>query len=122
MANEGEANFYSYLACTASADEAVRFSGYYSIFFHVINNVFDILGEKEGDKYLRHISPRVILLAKGDRGYWLNKRSKLLNAAQDLMLDIYLRGNNVSGGRKSYSGVIGLIMAWEEKKSAQRPR
>ena len=122
VANEGEANFYSYLACTASADEAVRFSGYYSIFFHVINNVFDILGEKEGDKYLRHISPRVILLAKGDRGYWLNKRSKLLNAAQDLMLDIYLRGNNVSGGRKSYSGVIGLIMAWEEKKSAQRPR
>lgn len=122
VANEGEANFYSYLACTASADEAVRFSGYYSIFFHVINNVFDILGEKEGDKYLRHISPRVILLAKGDRGYWLNKRSKLLNAAQNLMLDIYLRGNNVSGGRKSYSGVIGLIMAWEEKKSAQRPR
>ena len=122
VANEGEANFYSYLACTASADEAVRFSGYYSIFFHVINNVFDILGQKEGDKYLRHISPRVILLAKGDRGYWLNKRSKLLNAAQDLMLDIYLRGNNVSGGRKSYSGVIGLIMAWEEKKSAQRPR
>ena len=122
IANEGEANFYSYLACTASTDEAVRFSGYYSIFFHVINNVFDILGEKEGDKYLRHISPRVILLAKGDRGYWLNKRSKLLNAAQDLMLDIYLRGNNVSGGRKSYSGVIGLIMAWEEKKSAQRPR
>lgn len=122
VANEGEANFYSYLACTASADEAVRFSGYYSIFFHVVNDVFDILGEKEGDKYLRHISPRVILLAKGDRGYWLNKRSKLLNAAQDLMLDIYLRGNNVSGGRKSYSGVIGLIMAWEEKKSAQRPR
>ena len=122
IANEGEANFYSYLACTASADEAVRFSGYYSIFFHVINNVFDILGEKEGDKYLRHISPRVILLAKGDRGYWLNKRNKLLNAAQDLMLDIYLRSNNVSGGRKSYSGVIGLIMAWEEKKSAQRPR
>ena len=74
------------------------------------------------DYFMSDISPRVILLAKGDRGYWLNKRSKLLNDAQDLMLDIYLRGNNVSGGRKSYSGVIGLIMAWEEKKSAQRPR
>ena len=48
VANEGEANFYSYIVCTASADKQVRFSGYYHIFFHVLNNVYDILGEKEG--------------------------------------------------------------------------
>ncbi len=50
VANEGEANFYSYIVCTASADKQVRFSGYYHIFFHVLNNVFDILGEKEGER------------------------------------------------------------------------
>ena len=31
VANEGEANFYSYIVCTASADKQVRFSGYYHI-------------------------------------------------------------------------------------------
>ena len=117
VANEGEANFYSYIVCTASADKLVRFSGYYHIFFHVLNNVFDILGEKEGERFLKHIRPEIIQLAKSDRHYWLSKRCKALDAAQDFIFELYLRGNHVAEGRKSYSGVIGLILAWEEKKS-----
>ena len=116
VANEGEANFYSYIVCTASADKLVRFSGYYHIFFHVLNNVFDILGEKEGERFLKHIRPEIIQLAKSDRRYWLSKRCKALDAAQDFIFELYLRGNHVAEGRKSYSGVIGLILAWEEKK------
>lgn len=116
VANEGEANFYSYIVCTASADKLMRFSGYYHIFFHVLNNVFDILGEKEGERFLKHIRPKIIQLAKSDRRYWLSKRCKALDAAQDIIFDFYLKGNHVAEGRKSYSGVIGLILAWEEKK------
>lgn len=122
VANEGEANFYSYIACTASADKQVRFSGYYHIFFHVLNNVFDILGEKEGERFLKHIRPEIIQLAKSDRRYWLSKRCKALDAAQDFIFELYLRGNHVAEGRKSYSGVIGLILAWEEKKEYSRKR
>ena len=116
VANEGEANFYSYIVCTASADKQVRFSGYYHIFFHVLNNVFDILGEKEGERFLKHIRPEIIQRAKNDRHYWLSKRCKALDAAQDFIFELYLKGNHVAEGRKSYSGVIGLILAWEEKK------
>ena len=118
VANEGEANFYSYIVCTASEDKAVRFSGYYHIFFHVLNNVFNILGEKEGEKYLKHIRPEIIQLAKNDRCYWISKRCKALDAAQDFIFDLYLKGNHVTEGRKSYSGVIGLILAWNQKKEA----
>lgn len=117
VANEGEANFYSYIVCTASADKLMRFSGYYHIFFHVLNNVFDILGEKEGERFLKHIRPEIIQLAKSDRRYWLSKRCKALDATQDFIFELYLRGNHVAEGRKSYSGVIGLILAWEEKKN-----
>ena len=116
VANEGEANFYSYIVCTASADKQVRFSGYYHIFFHVLNNVFDILGEKEGERFLKHIRPEIIQRARNDRRYWLSKRCKALDATQDFIFELYLRGNHVAEGRKSYSGVIGLILAWEEKK------
>ena len=119
VANEGEANFYSYTVCTASADKQVRFSGYYHIFFHVLNNVFDILGEKEGERFLKHIRPEIIQLAKSDRRYWLGKRCMALDAAQDFIFELYLKGNHVAEGRKSYSGVIGLILAWEEKKNTQ---
>ena len=116
VANEGEANFYSYIVCTASADKQVRFSGYYHIFFHVLNNVFDILGEKEGERFLKHIRPEIIQLVKSDRHYWLSKRCKALDAAQDFIFELYLKGNHVAEGRKSYSGVIGLILTWNEKK------
>ena len=116
VANEGEANFYSYIVCTASADKQVRFSGYYHIFFHVLNNVFDILGEKEGERFLKHIRPEIIQRARNDRHYWLSKRCKALDAAQDFIFELYLKGNHVAEGRKSYSGVIGLILAWNEKK------
>ena len=122
VANEGEANFYSYIVCTASADKQVRFSGYYHIFFHILNNVFDILGEKEGERFLKHIRPEIIQLAKSDRRYWLSKRCKALDATQDFIFELYLRGNHVAEGRKSYSGVIGLILAWEEKKEYSRKR
>ena len=117
IANEGEANFYSYIVCTASSDKAVKFSGYYHIFFHVLRNVFDILGEKEGEKYLKYIRPEIIQLAKSDRSYWLSKRCKMLDTAQDFIFDLYLRGNHVAEGRKSYSGVVGLILAWESHQT-----
>ena len=116
VANEGEANFYSYIVCTASADKQVRFSGYYHIFFHVLNNVYDILGEKEGERFLKHIRPEIIQRARNDRRYWLSKRCKALDAAQDFIFELYLKGNHVAEGRKSYSGVIGLILTWNEKK------
>ena len=115
IANEGEANFYSYIVCTASSDKAVKFSGYYHIFFHVLRNVFDILGEKEGEKFLKYIRPEIIQLARSDRNYWLSKRCKVLDAAQDFIFDLYLRGNHVAEGRKSYSGVVALILAWESR-------
>ena len=115
VANEGEANFYSYIVCTASADKQVRFSGYYHIFFHVLNNVYDILGEKEGERFLKHIRLEIIQRARNDRHYWLSKRCKALDAAQDFIFELYLKGNHVAEGRKSYSGIIGLILAWEEK-------
>ena len=122
IANEGEANFYSYLVCTASADKQVRFSGYYHILPHVLYNVFDILGEKEGEKYLTHIRSEMIRLLKSDRQYWQGKRCKALDAAQDFFFELYLRGNHVEGGRKSYAGVIGLILAWENKKEIMEKR
>ena len=114
IAHEGEANFYSYLACTSSTDKAVKFSGYYHIFFHVLRNVIDVLGEKEGEKFLKHIRPEIIRLAKDDRHYWLSKRRIALSSMQDYVFDLYLKVNHVSEGRKSYSDVVALIMAREE--------
>ena len=120
IAHEGEANFYSYLACTSSTDKAVKFSGYYHILPHVLNSVFNLLGEKEGEQLINYIRPEIIELVKNDRHYWLSKRSKALSSMQDFIFDLYLKGNNVSEGRKSYSGVVALILAWEELQQREK--
>ena len=119
IANEGEANFYSYIVCTSSADSTVRFSGYYQIFFLVLHSVRDLLGEAEYEAYIRHIRPEIIRLAKNDRQYWLSRRSPIVDSTQSFFYNLYLKGNRVEGGMKSYSGVIGIIMAWEKKASCR---
>lgn len=120
VTNEGEANFYSYLVCTSSPDKAVRFSGYYHLLFHVIANVDRILGEEEGNALIKRINPKVLAMAIKERKYWQAKRCKALDTAQDFIFDLYLKGNNVKEGRKSYSGVMMLILSWEEKKNKEQ--
>lgn len=116
IANEGEANFYSYVVCTTATNNAVRFSGYYHIFFHMLANVRTLLGESEYEAYISHIHPDIIRLARHDSEYWLSRRSHTLDSAQNFFYDLYLRGNRVKGGTKSYSGVIAIIMAWKSFK------
>lgn len=112
IANEGEANFYSYVTCTSSTDCTIRFSGYYQIFFHVLRNVYDLLGETERKTFISHIRPEIIRLAQSDRQYWLSRHSPIVDSTQNFFYNLYLKGNRVEGGIKSYSGVIGIIMSW----------
>lgn len=113
IANEGEANFYSYMVCTNSHDRAVRFSGYYSILFHVLAQVHGLLGETEYNEYIKCLRTEVRDLAESDRRYWTAKRSRLVDETQNFFYNIYLHGNNVDEGMKSYAGVVGHIIAWE---------
>ncbi len=115
IANEGEANFYAYAVCTASADKKTRFSGYYNILPHIINNVYFLLGDKECDTFVNRLRPEIRQLLRTDRLYWQNKRIKAIDYVQDIIYEWYLRGNKVEGGRKSYSMVVGILMAYNQK-------
>ena len=112
IANEGEANFYSYLVCTKSHNPTIRFSGYYQIFFYVLADVRELLGDEEFKRYIKHIRPEIVNLARSDRKYWLSKRCKVIDETQNFFYNIYLRSNRIKNGMESYSGVIGIIMAW----------
>ena len=113
IANEGEANFYSYIICTHASNKALRFSGYYQIFFHMLQQVDDLLGPSEYKDFIKRIRPEIIRLAQSDRNYWLSRRSPIIDTTQRFIYDLYLQSNRVDGGIKSYSGVTAIIMAWE---------
>ena len=114
IANEGEANFYAYQVCTRSSIQAIRFSGLMSILPHVLNNAYRLLSAEAYDALCRDIRPEVLRLARESQDYWQGKYNRLIGDAQSKLYELYLRGNRVEGGRKSYSQVIGLLIAYEK--------
>ena len=120
IANEGEANFYAYQVCTRSSIQAIRFSGLMSILPHVLNNAYRLLPAEAYDALCRDIRPEVLRLARESQDYWQGKYNRLIGDAQSKLYELYLRGNRVEGGRKSYSQVIGLLIAYEKSKKLSK--
>lgn len=113
ITSEAEANFYAYQVCTRSSIPALRFSGYYSILFHVLSNARRLMDEAAYQALVESIRPEIIQLAKDHQAYWSAKYSPLVGAVQDWIYDLYLKGNKIDSGRQNYSEVVGLLISYE---------
>lgn len=113
-AREAEANLYSYLACTRSDASDVRFSGYLSILPHVLSNASRLMEEEAYADLYRQIRPEIMALTRRNQQYWAEKYSPLIGRLQNILYDLYLKGNNIPSGRKNYSEVIGLLISCQE--------
>ena len=111
IANEGEANFYAYLTCIRSEEKEIRFSGLLSIFHHVMNNAYVLLGENTYASIINKVRPEIRQLVHERSVYWQEKYSPTIGEIQNKLYDWYLHGNRVEGGRKSYSQIVGLILS-----------
>ena len=116
ISNEGEANFYAYQVCTRSSVAAIRFSGLMSILPHVLNNAYRLLPPADYEALCRDIRPEVLRQARESQEYWQSKYNRLVGDAQSKLYELYLRGNRVEGGQKSYSQVVGLLIAYEKSR------
>lgn len=116
ISSEGEANFYAYLACLHSDVPEIRFSGLLSVFSHLMNNVRTLMGESSYAHLLKQVRPEIRLLVRDRQAYWMDRYNPYIGKMQDLMYDFYLRQHRVEGGRKNYSAVVGLLMAWKGHK------
>lgn len=121
ITSEAEANFYAYQVCTRSSVPALRFSGYYSILFHVLGNARRLLDESAYQALVDSIRPEIIQLAKDDQAYWSAKYSPLVGAVQDWIYDLYLKGNQIESGRQNYSEVVGLLISYEMHQTPHTP-
>ena len=119
ITGEAEANFYAYQVCTRSGVPALRFSGYYSILFHVLGNARRLMDESAYRSLVESIRPEIIRLAEESRAYWSAKYSPLVGAVQDWFYDLYLKGNRIESGRKNYSEVVGLLISYEMQKATE---
>lgn len=116
ISSEAEANFYAYQVCTRSQSSTIRFSGYFSILGHVLNNARRLLPEEEYKVLFDRIHPEIIEIAKKNQAYWNSKYSPLIGTVQDWIYDLYLKGNKIDSGRQNYSEVVGLLISYEKWK------
>ncbi|WP_373828703.1 DUF3810 family protein, partial [Bacteroides heparinolyticus] len=70
--------------------------------------------EEEYALLVHRIRPEIIEQVQSNRKYWMEKYSPLLGKIQDRIYDWYLKGNNISSGRKNYSEVVGLLVSYYE--------
>lgn len=115
ITSEGEANYYAYLATTQSSDKGIRFSGYYSVLGHVFNNARMLMSAEDYEKLYDSLQPEIKSLIESDRAYWREKYNEKVGEVQEYLYNLYLKYNKVKGGTKSYSEVVGLIIAGEHK-------
>ncbi len=120
ISGEAEASFYAYQVCTRSRVPEVRFSGYFSILYHVLGNARRLMTEEEYRELFNSIRPEIIDLARANSEYWSAKYSPLLGDVQDWVYDWYLKFNKIESGRKNYSEVIGLLISYNDWKQPKK--
>lgn len=110
--DEGTCNFWSWLACSGSADPAIRYSAYLSYWIEVARNYRKYFPEEYKDRRQQlPVSIRADLAAI-NAAY--RKYPGFFPETYNRVYDSYLKQQGVKGGIKSYSRVIELRMGWEQ--------
>ena len=119
VANEAEANFYAYIACTNSMSPEVQFSGYLSVLNYVLRDAKKVYTEDQYEQILPGIRPEVKEEAKNNYLFWKENCSPSLSNAQNKIYDLYLKGNKIKSGTDNYSEVMELLISHQQWKREQ---
>ena len=117
VTSEAEANFFAYEITRHSKDSLTRFSAYYSLLPHVLNNAQRIVSSDQYKDIVSRIDTDIIALHVDTRDYWNALYSDKWGSIQDKLYDLYLKNNNIPAGKANYSEVIGMILAADKKDS-----
>jgi len=113
IASESEANFIGFLAATKSEDKNFNYSGYITALRYSISAIHfrDSLAAKE---MIEKIPKGVLKNIKESQDFWQSYQ----NAAEPffkLFYDNYLKANRQKDGMQSYSKMVNLLVAYNEK-------
>lgn len=110
-AREDEANFISYLACTNSDSDELKYSGYMLAFIYAGNELYSANSEKYTE-VCGYLSGKVIADLNDNSAYWAQFETPIATTASSIN-DTYLKANSQPDGTKSYGRMIDLLLAYE---------
>jgi len=110
---ENEANFAGYLACRLHPSPIFRYSVYFDMFNYAINEMAGTDTAK-ARQYMEKLHPQV----KQDREELKKFFRKYENPVEPVIMwayNQYLVANNQPSGKRTYSEVIGFLIAYQKK-------
>ena len=107
---EDEANFLAYLACTASDDPVVRYSGILLALIYSGNALAGQDMELYGELWSMY-HPGMLRDFEDNSAYWEKYEDTVISETADKVNDVYLKANEQEDGVKSYGRVVDLLLA-----------
>jgi len=107
IGSEAEANLISYVVCTESDDQRLRYSAYLMMLLYFLN---DASGFSDYRTYLGKIDRRVIKDLIFRRDYYESLQNKTLDDVHSAVNDAYLKANNIKSGVENYNQVVALVV------------
>lgn len=111
ISSEAEANYWAYRTCTQSERPEVRHSGYMGLLPYVIVNARAVMEAEDYQAWTLTLCDEVVQELEEKRVYWEEKYSHTLGSIQDKVYDLFLKGNQISTGKKNYAEVIQMILS-----------
>lgn len=113
IADEGSCNFLAYLSCYQHSDPYIRYVGYLGYWRYLASSYRGLDPEAYREAY-DHI-PRGVLNDIQSIYRQMNRFPDVLPRFRNAFYDSYLKVQGVKEGIKSYSRILMLVHAWEEK-------
>jgi hypothetical protein len=107
--SESEANLVSFIVCTTSADQRVRYSGYQSLLLYFLRDASKMKDYKD---FVSKIDSAVIRDFHMRQKYYQGLENRKLSNVQTKANDIYLKANKVDKGVRNYNQVVSLVTSW----------
>ncbi len=115
ITSEAEANFYAFKILSDTNDNALRFSAYYTLLPHLLNNAAQCMSEEEYKILVDSIDPNILSIYRHTRTHWDLLYSPLIGDIQAYVYNFYLQGNNIPSGLRNYSEVVELLVSTNSK-------
>lgn len=113
VTSEAEANYWAFVFCRESGNDAVRYSGYLSVLPYVLLNARNLLPEEEFDAWADGVCQKARDDFNASREYWRGKKVVWIESVQRWFYNIYLKSNGIPEGMKDYSGVVEMIITMD---------
>jgi hypothetical protein len=109
ITNEAEASLFSFVVCTTSEDQRLRYSGYMVFLMYFMNDASQL---DDYLSYTKKIDKRVLHDIFYKMEYYTSLQNKTLDKVQSVAYDAYLKSNNIKSGIKNYNQVVALVISW----------